>query len=178
MFPSEGFAFPEPELWDHLATRHTALLFAAHTLWFAFSNPGGSSSLIPPPSSLQSCPFEGAFAPRVIITDYENADENEHLDQREFGKRKIIAHKNDRPGQQEDRLDIENQKQHRHDVVTHRKAFMRARFRIDAALIRPHLVLLIFQRPQKPPKDERQDRERHRKHEKDHHRQIRRRWST
>ena len=67
------------------------------------------SPFIPPPSSLipSLCPFERAFAPRVIITDYQNADEDEHLDQREFGKRKIIAHEDDGPGQKKDRFDVE-----------------------------------------------------------------------
>src|SRR2546423_13142225 len=100
-------------------------------------------------SSMSLCPLQRAFAPRVVITDNQNADKDEHLDQRELGEREILAHENDRPGQEEDRLNVENQKQHRDDVVTHCEAFVRAGYRIDAALVRPHLVLLIFHRSKK-----------------------------
>src|SRR6266446_6782902 len=87
-------------------------------------------------------PFQRALAPRVVITNYQNSDEDKHLNQRELCKREIFAHKYDCPGQQKDRLDIEDQKQHRNDVITHRKAIMSARFRIDATFVGPHLVFL------------------------------------
>src|SRR5438445_2046039 len=60
-------------------------------------------------SAITSGPFQRAFAPRVIQTYNQNPDEDKHLDQRKLGKRKIIAHKDDCPGQQKDRLDVENQ---------------------------------------------------------------------
>src|SRR6266446_9642839 len=84
-------------------------------------------------------PFQRALAPRVVITNYQNSDEDKHLNQRELCKREIFAHKYDCPGQQKDGLDIEDQKQHRHNVITHGEAFVSASLRIDAALIRPHL---------------------------------------
>ena len=93
------------------------------------------------PFDILLSPFEGAFAPRVVITDYQNSDEDEHLDQRKLREREIVAHEDDRPGQQKDRLNVENQKQHRDDVEPHGEAIVRAGFRIDAALVRPHLVL-------------------------------------
>jgi len=46
------------------------------------------------------------------------------------GKRKIVS--------------TSRSKQHRDDVVTDRESFVRAGFRIDAALVRAHLVLPIF----------------------------------
>jgi hypothetical protein len=37
-------------------------------------------------------------------------------------------------GKRKNRFDVENQKQHRHDVVTHRKSIVCAGFRIDASI--------------------------------------------
>src|SRR5205823_4546222 len=56
-------------------------------------------------------PFERAFAPRVVVTNNQDTDEDKHLDQRELSERKIITHENDSPRQQKDRLHVENQKQ-------------------------------------------------------------------
>src|SRR5712691_3432174 len=80
-------------------------------------------------------PFEGALAPRVIIANNQNTDEYKHLDQRKLGKTEIVAHEDDGPRQQKDRLYIKNQKQHRDDVVTHREARVRVGQRIDATLV-------------------------------------------
>src|SRR6266404_5573144 len=93
------------------------------------------------------CPFQRALAPSVIIANNQNTDEYKHLDQRKLGKTEIVAHEDDGPRQQKDRLDIKDRKQHRDDVVAHRKARVRVRQRIDATLVRPHLSLLILNRP-------------------------------
>jgi len=122
------------------------------------------------------CPFERALPPGVIISNDQNADEDKHLDECELSEGKISAHENDCPGQKENCLDIEDQKQHRDDVVPHCESLVRAGFGIDAALVRAHLVLAIFHWPQKSAEDERQHGEGDRKNEKDHHRQICRRW--
>ena len=57
-------------------------------------------------------PFQRAFAPGIVITDHRYPDEHEHLDQAE--KRQLVI--DHRPRKQEYRLDVEYQKQHRHDV--------------------------------------------------------------
>src|SRR5260370_24426476 len=77
-------------------------------------------------SAITSRPFKRAFAPGVVQTHNQNPNEDKHLDQRKLRKRKIIAHKDNCPGQQKDRLDVEDQKQHRDDVIAHGKAIVRA----------------------------------------------------
>jgi hypothetical protein len=60
------------------------------------------SSLITHDSSLITpflSPFQRAFAPGVIVTNHQNSDEDKHLDECEFRKRKVVTHENDRPGQ-------------------------------------------------------------------------------
>src|SRR5947207_280935 len=84
---------------------------------------------------------------------------------------KVVAHEDDRPWQEEDHFNVGYQEQHRDNVVAHREACVRAGYRINAALIRPHLVLLIFPRPQKSSQDQRQHRKGNRENEKDHDRQ-------
>src|SRR6266851_3826779 len=123
-------------------------------------------------------PLQRTLAPGVVIAHNQNSYEDKHFDQGKLGERKILTHKNDGPWQQKDCLDIENQKQHRHDVVTHREAIVRTGFRIDAALVRPHLVFPIFPWSQKTAENDRKNGEGNRKNKKDHHRQIRRAWSA
>src|SRR5205823_8347651 len=67
-------------------------------------------------TGVQTCALPISFAPSVIQTHHQNPNEDKHLDQRKLGKRKIIAHENDCPGQQKDRLHVENEKQHRDNV--------------------------------------------------------------
>src|SRR5438309_3126482 len=114
---------------------------------------GFFSSLITHHSSLLLGPLQRAFAPSVIIANHQDADENKHLDERELGEREIFTHEDDCPRQQKDRLHIENQKEHRDNVIAHRKAIVRLSRRIDAALIRPHLFLSKLDGPQKTPED-------------------------
>src|SRR6185369_14586602 len=94
--------------------------------------------------AIPSGPLQRAFAPCVIVTDDQNPDEHKHLEQRKLREREIVTHKNYHPWQQKDRLDVENQEQHRDDIIAHREALVRLGRRIDAALVRPHLVLLVF----------------------------------
>ena len=98
-------------------------------------------------------PFKRAFAPRVVITNHQDPYEDEHLDKRELREREIIAHENDCPGKQKNRLDIEDQKQHRHDVIAHREAIVGSGLRIDTALVRSHLIFPVFPGPQKSAED-------------------------
>ena len=98
-----------------------------------------------------SRPFQRAFAPGIVITDYQNSDKDEHLDQGELGKREVVTHENNGPRQQEDCLDIEDLEQHHNNIITHGEAFVSASLRIDAALVGPHLVFLIFPGSQKSP---------------------------
>src|SRR6266496_1567855 len=97
--------------------------------------------------SLLLGPLECAFAPGVVVTNDQDGDENKHLEQGKFGEREIVAHENNRPGQKKDRLDIKDQKQHRDDVITHRKSIMCFSHRIDTTLVRAHLLLFVIDGP-------------------------------
>src|SRR6266850_337603 len=121
-------------------------------------------------------PFQCAFAPRVIVTNYQNTDEDKHLNQRKFCEGKIVAHENDGPWQQKDRLHVEDQKQHGDDIVTNRESRMRVRSRIDATLVWPHLSLPIFCGTQKPSQNNRQNWKGNGHHKEDHHRPVSRDW--
>src|ERR1700753_3306868 len=88
-------------------------------------------------------PFERALAPRIVIADDEYADEDEHLKKRELCEREVAAHEDDRPGEQEDRLNVEYEEQHRDNVVAHGEAVVRLGRRVDAALVRAHLHLAV-----------------------------------
>ena len=125
-------------------------------------------------SSLFLRPFQRALAPGVVVTNNENSDKDKHLDERELSEREIVAHENDRPGQKKDRLHVEDQKQHRHDVITDRESRVGVGRRIDAAFVRSHLALAVDRRPQKPPQNNRQDRKCDRHDEENHDRPIRR----
>src|SRR6185369_8030243 len=103
------------------------------------------------------CPFQRAFAPGVVVTNDQNSDEDKHLDQGELRKRKIVAHEDDRPGQQKDCFDVEDEEEHGYDVITDRETIVRSGLGIDAAFVRSHLVFLIFPRTQKPADDQRQN---------------------
>src|SRR6266480_6067786 len=101
------------------------------------------SGLILHPSAflLSSRPFKRAFPPRVVITNHQYCDKDKHLQERKFRKREVVAHKNNRPGQKEDRFHVKDQKQHGDDVIANRKSRMGVSSRIDAAFIGPHLSL-------------------------------------
>ena len=119
-----------------------------------------------------SRPLERALAPGVIVTHYQDADEYKHLEQRKFRERKVVAHEDDCPWQQKDRFDVENQKQHRDDVVAHSETLVCFGRGIDAALVWPHLALFVLNWPQETSQDDRQDGKDHSHTEKDHDRPI------
>src|ERR1043166_7207750 len=123
-------------------------------------------------SAIVSRPLQGAFAPRVVITHHQDRDEDKHFQERKLCKGKVISHKDNSPWQEKDRFDVEDEKQHRDDVITHRKALVRLGRRVDAALVRAHLVLLVFDRTQKPAEHNRQHRKDHGHAEKNHDRPV------
>src|SRR5215471_1193660 len=91
-------------------------------------------------------PLKRSLAPGIVVTHHQDSDKDKHFDQRKLGEGKIVAHEDYRPGQQENRLHVEDQKQHRHDVVPDSKTIMSSGLRVDAAFVRPHLVFLILPR--------------------------------
>ena len=125
------------------------------------------------PSSFPSCPLQRAFAPGVVVTNNQDSDEHKHLDERELRKGKIVAHKDDGPGQKKDCLDVKNQKQHRDNVIPDSEAGMGIRSRVDTTLVRSHLSFFVFAGTKKPAEDYGQDWKHHRHGEEDHHRPIR-----
>src|ERR1051326_3712165 len=119
-----------------------------------------------------SRPLQRAFAPGVVVTDDQNRDKNKHLDEGKSCKGKVISHEDNRPRQQEDRFDVEDQEEHRDDVVTDGEPLVRFGRRIDAALVGPHLVLLVFDGTQKAAEDDRQDGKNYSYAEKNHDRPV------
>src|SRR4030095_9901871 len=123
-------------------------------------------------------PFQRAFAPRVIISHDQNANENEHLDQSELSEREVVAHKDYRPRQQEDRLHVEDQEQHGNDVVSDAKSFVRLGGRINATFVRTHLSFFVLDRAQEPTENNRKNWEHNGDRKKDHDRPIRCDWTA
>src|SRR5688572_23358655 len=82
------------------------------------TNPSSCSAIRP---KYNSRPLERALPPRVVVSDNKNRNEHKHLDHGKLRKREVVAHENDGPGQQEDCFDVENEKQHRDDVIAHGK---------------------------------------------------------
>src|SRR5688572_25881448 len=82
-----------------------------------------------------SRPVEGALLNNPNVSDDQNTEKHEHLDQTE--QRELFV--NDCPGKQEHSFHIENDKQNRDDVVTDRIAFAGIRLRIHTALVRRQL---------------------------------------
>ena len=121
---------------------------------------------------MSSGPFERSFAPGVVITNNQDSDKNKHLDQSELGEREVISHENDSPWQEKNRLNIEDQKQHRDDVIPHGKSIMGIRRRIDAAFVRTHLGLFILTRAQEPAENYRENGENDRHYKEDHYRPV------
>src|SRR6476469_9062970 len=77
------------------------------------STPLGSFSSRP-----MSVPFQSAPAPDVGVGDEDGGDEDDHLDQAEDPELVV----GDRPGVEEDDLDVEDDEQHRGQVVLDREA--------------------------------------------------------
>src|ERR671917_1479548 len=101
-------------------------------------------STMPSWCSAMLCPFEGALAPGVVVADDEDADEDEHLDEGELGEGEVVAHVDDGPRQQEDGLHVEDEEEHRDDVVAHGETVVRLCDGVDAALVGAHLRLAVL----------------------------------
>src|SRR4051795_13101566 len=91
--------------------------------------PSGSFSSRP-----MSVPVEPAATPHIGVDDEHREDEHDHLDQPEHPE--LVER--DRPGVEEDDLDVEDDEQHRGEVVLHRKLVAAKGLcrRLDAALVR------------------------------------------
>ncbi len=133
------------------------------------TNPSSCSAIRP---KYNSRPLKRALPPRVVIPDDENRDEYKHLDKGKLRKREVVAHKDYGPGQQENCFDVENEKQHRDDVIAHGETLVGFGRWIDAALVRPHLVLFVLDWPQKSPEDDGQHGKDHGHAEEDHYRPV------
>src|SRR5215213_309725 len=133
------------------------------------TNPSSCSAIRP---KFNSRPLERALPPCVIISNDENRDEHKHFDERKLRKREVVAHEDYGPGQQENRFDVENEKQHRDDVIAHGETLVSFGRRIDTALVRPHLVLLILDGSQKSAENNGQHGKDHGHGEKDHYRPV------
>src|SRR5690349_22326144 len=80
-----------------------------------------------------SIPLEAAASPYVCVGDEDGGDEDDHLDQPE----ELQGVELQRPRVQEDDLDVEDDEEHRGDVVLHREtpAADRLGRGLDAALV-------------------------------------------
>src|SRR5215468_10160332 len=80
-------------------------------------------------------PFERAFFPDPDVAHDQDAEEDQHLNEPENSQR-LELH---RPGKQEDRFDVKNDKQDGDDVVTDGVASAGVVVGIDAAFVRHEL---------------------------------------
>src|SRR6185295_3388715 len=85
-------------------------------------------------------PLERALPPGVVVANNEYADEQQHLDQSKHRKAVI----NHRPWEQENGFDVEDQKQHRHNIEPDGEPITRIADRINAALVRQQLLALKY----------------------------------
>src|SRR4029079_3831022 len=115
------------------------------------TNPSSCSAIRP---KFNSRHLERALPRRAAVTNDENRDEHKHFNERKLRKREVVAHEDYGPGQQENRFDVENQKQHRDDVIAHGETLVGFSRRVDAAFVRPHLVFLILDGSQKSAEDD------------------------
>jgi len=96
---------------------------------------------------MSSRPLQRAFSPCVVVPNHQNREEDYHFNESKRRERKVVAHEDYRPRKQKDCFHVEDQKQHRDDVIAHGKTFVGFGGWIDAALVRTHLRLFIFDRP-------------------------------
>src|SRR4051794_9006062 len=91
--------------------------------------PSGSFSSRP----MRSVPVESAATPHIGVDDEDGEDEQEHLDEAEHAE--LVE--GDGPRVEEDDLDVEDDEQHRRQVVLHRELVSaeRLRRRLDPALV-------------------------------------------
>src|SRR4029077_21018213 len=83
-----------------------------------------------------------ALLPGVVVADDEDEDEDEHLDQAE--QQQLIE--DDGPREHEDRLDVEDDEQHRDQVVADTVPVARVGCRFDAAFVGLQLHLVVLAR--------------------------------
>src|SRR5438874_9765672 len=96
---------------------------------------------------LAGAPVEPALAPDVDVRHEHEPDEYRHLDQPEQPERA----ERDRPREQEDRLDVEDDEQHRHQVELDAEAFPAGQpDRVVAALVGRQLHGVRTVRPKHP----------------------------
>src|SRR5437588_458697 len=100
-------------------------------------------------------PLERAFLPGVVVTDDEDEDEHDHFDQPE--QRELVE--DDGPRKHEHGLHVEDDEQHRDEVVANAVAIARVGQRLDAALVRLELHLVVLRRVQHAREHDREDRE-------------------
>src|SRR6266516_4463354 len=103
-----------------------------------------------------STPLERPPLPYVHLSDREDGDEHQHLDQQEPHPGSPCGEEDRPPRDQEHRLDVEDDEQHRHEVELHREALVRVAERSEehtSELQSPYdLVcrLLLEKQTQKP----------------------------
>src|SRR5438067_11177884 len=81
-------------------------------------------------SAISSLPVQRAFFPDVDQADDERGGEHQHLDVAEPAERAKV----DRPGVEEDRLDVEDDEEQGDHVELHREALAGVAHRLAAAL--------------------------------------------
>src|SRR6476659_2923083 len=114
-------------------------------------------------------PVEPALAPDVGVGDEHEPDEHRHLREAEHPE----ASERDRPREQEDRLDVEDDEQHRDDVELDAEPLAtRQPHGVVAALVRRALDQVRMVRPQQRRRDEGADREDRREPAHHHDRQV------
>src|SRR5919199_2641324 len=88
-----------------------------------------------------SVPLEAAAAPDVGVRDEDRDDEQDHLDQAE----ELQLVERHGIGDEEHALDVEDDEEHRHEVVLHGEAAAAGRVRggLDAALVRVELRAVV-----------------------------------
>src|SRR4051794_32474161 len=80
-------------------------------------------------------PLERALLPRVVVTDNQDEDEHQHLDEAEQPQ----PVENHRPWKHKYSLDVENHEQHRDEIVADAVPVARIRDRLDSAFVRLEL---------------------------------------
>src|SRR5207245_11778597 len=90
---------------------------------------------------MASIPLERSALPYVDVADEENQHEDEHFDEEESRGQRASAHKDHRPRDEKDSLDVEQDEEDGDQVELHRKPLVRATERRHAALVRPFLHL-------------------------------------
>src|SRR5215471_4303397 len=128
-----------------------------------------SSPMLLRPASGALGPVQGLALPDVEVADHQDHQENEHLDQAEEAE--LVEHHG--PGEEKDRLDVEDDEEHRDQEVTDREPGIEgAGLRLHAALVRLGLDRVWPPRLDRPGEDDRPEREGRGEHTHDKNREI------